>query len=133
MAAASLSVFQKGRTAIGCTIGPHRPTLRGSSLRISGTTRLSAASSAYSSDDDTIRFNQMYLSYLNERISQVRAAEVMPTVTQEQADRVKLGRPILSENVLLWNELEADHKLITSWHESAWRQLRIPSELEADW
>jgi hypothetical protein len=131
MVSAVSACAQKGKMAVGCCrVGPHRPTLRGSNLRIKRT-RLLAASSAYSSDDETIRFNQMYLSYLHERIAQVRAMEAMPT--QEQADRTKLGRPILPENVLMWNELEADHKLITSWHENAWRQFRVRSELEADW
>ncbi|KAF8070986.1 BZIP68 [Scenedesmus sp. PABB004] len=43
---------------------------------------------------------------------------------QEAAEAARRARPALPFNVKMADEAEADHRLITSWHENAWSLLR---------
>lgn len=77
-------------------------------------------------DDDTVLFNLKNMAVLRNRIARLRMS---PSVRlQEQADRALSSKPVLPENVLMWQEFVDDHKLICNWHDQAWKQLKAVSE-----
>jgi hypothetical protein len=77
-------------------------------------------------EDIDLNFTIQWSQFLLERANQKEMT--MATMAERVVDAVAQRPELPSANQMLYNDYMDDHRLITNWHEGAWRSLLPPSQ-----